>query len=554
MAAAVLGLVALVALAESVLYLFVGVMSPPGIGLDGATEDGLYRVDTPPVVSVEGWDSRIIELDLRQVQQSQPMSEGWPSVQVVPRVVGHESFPPKLVAQVALPDGSSPLRPDSTYQLRVKAAVLQVGFPLPKQTIITEDFTFSTVPSPRPILGDGRIDLRYGEDVVVRWNAGLTSFEYALDPPAPSEGRIDPTDHRTVRISLRGYEPGRLYRLTFTRALAENGAWMEQPADTVFRTPVTPMVLQPEEPLVALPGEALPVHFNIPMETFTTRVSPDTAVTSWLDEKDRSLGYVLLQHPEQGRRYELVITEGVAANGAPLNQPFVLEAHTPAPLEITAHSPEDGEDELATRTKIWVAFDRPVSDREAAERAFSLRPAVNGRFQWEDDQTMLFVPEEAFPARSPVIVRVVGGLDGPRGQDGSYVESDLVFSFTTGPDKRLDVDLSRQTLALIEDGQVINVLPVATGVRGAETPTGEFQVQYKMRTARFRGVNPDGSRYDIPNVPWVLAFLGDYTIHGAPWRSVFGRPGSNGCVSLTEANARIVYEWAPVGTPITIHY
>lgn len=554
MAAAVLGLAALVALAESVLYLFVGVLSPLTVGLDGPTEDGLYRVDIPPVVSVTGWGSRIIELDLRQVHQSQPTSDPSSFGQVAPRVVDHESFPPKLTAQVTLPDGSSPLQPDSTYHLRVKAAALQVGFPLPKQTIITEEFVFSTVPSPRPIPEDRRSELRYGEDVVVRWNTGLASFEYILDPPAPSEGRIDPSDPRTVRISLRGYEPGRPYRLTFTRAIGENGAPMEQPAEVVFRTPAAPMVLSPGEPLVALPGEALPIRFNIPMETFTTSVSPDTPVTSWLDDKDRSRGYVLLQHPEQGKRYELVIAEGVAANGTPLGQPFVLEAHTPAPLQITGHSPEDGEDELATRTKVQVVFDRPIADRQAAEHALALTPAVQGRFEWQDDQTMLFIPEEAFPARSPVTVRVAGGPDGPRGEDGSYVESDLVFTFTTGPDKRLDVDLSRQTIALIQDGQVVTVLPVATGVRGAETPTGEFQVQYKMPTARFRGVNPDGSRYDIPNVPWVLAFLGDYTIHGAPWRSVFGRPGSNGCVSLTEANARTVYEWAPVGTPLTIHY
>jgi lipoprotein-anchoring transpeptidase ErfK/SrfK len=73
-----------------------------------------------------------------------------------------------------------------------------------------------------------------------------------------------------------------------------------------------------------------------------------------------------------------------------------------------------------------------------------------------------------------------------------------------------------------------------------------------MPVARFRGVNPDGSRYDIPNVHWVLAFYGDYTIHGAYWRSVFGRPGSNGCVSLTDANAKIVYDFADEGTTVVI--
>ena len=114
------------------------------------------------------------------------------------------------------------------------------------------------------------------------------------------------------------------------------------------------------------------------------------------------------------------------------------------------------------------------------------------------------------------------------------------------------MSLSSQRLALLEDGVAVWSAPVATGVRGAETPPGTYQVQYKMPVARFRGVNPGGSRYDIPDVKWVLAFFEDYTIHGAYWRQAFGRPASNGCISLTDANAKVVYDWAEEGTRIDI--
>ena len=66
-------------------------------------------------------------------------------------------------------------------------------------------------------------------------------------------------------------------------------------------------------------------------------------------------------------------------------------------------------------------------------------------------------------------------------------------------------------------------------------------------------MNPNGSRYDIPDVHWVMAFYGDYTIHGAYWRARFGTPGSAGCVSLTDPNAKIVFNWTPEGTPVIIH-
>ncbi len=86
-----------------------------------------------------------------------------------------------------------------------------------------------------------------------------------------------------------------------------------------------------------------------------------------------------------------------------------------------------------------------------------------------------------------------------------------------------------------------------------DTPLGEFNVQYKMPTARFQGTNVSGVRYDIPDVKWVLAFMGDYTIHGSYWRSGFGAPASNGCVSLSDDDAKAVFDWAPEGTRIKIH-
>ena len=75
-----------------------------------------------------------------------------------------------------------------------------------------------------------------------------------------------------------------------------------------------------------------------------------------------------------------------------------------------------------------------------------------------------------------------------------------------------------------------------------------------MAKTRMRGTNPDGHSYDIPDVPWVMPFMGDYTFHGAPWRQAWGVPLSNGCVSMPTENAKFVYDWTPVGTSVNIHY
>ncbi len=102
-------------------------------------------------------------------------------------------------------------------------------------------------------------------------------------------------------------------------------------------------------------------------------------------------------------------------------------------------------------------------------------------------------------------------------------------------------------------GKAVRTLKVATGVPGADTPLGDFNVQYKMPKARFQGTNVTGVQYDIPDVNWVLAFMDDYTIHGSYWRNGFGAPASNGCVSLSDDDAKIVFDWAPEGTRIKIH-
>ena len=59
--------------------------------------------------------------------------------------------------------------------------------------------------------------------------------------------------------------------------------------------------------------------------------------------------------------------------------------------------------------------------------------------------------------------------------------------------------------------------------------------------------------YDLPGVPWNLYFTsGGAVIHGAYWHTSFGTPYSHGCVNLLPADARKIYDWADVGTTVTV--
>jgi lipoprotein-anchoring transpeptidase ErfK/SrfK len=63
-----------------------------------------------------------------------------------------------------------------------------------------------------------------------------------------------------------------------------------------------------------------------------------------------------------------------------------------------------------------------------------------------------------------------------------------------------------------------------------------------------------GPGYDLPGVPWVMYFYSGYAIHGAYWHNNFGAPMSHGCVNMTPGEAQILYNWAPIGTEVYVHY
>jgi len=126
-------------------------------------------------------------------------------------------------------------------------------------------------------------------------------------------------------------------------------------------------------------------------------------------------------------------------------------------------------------------------------------------------------------------------------------------------DKKILVLLSRQTIYLIEENEVVGVFPTLTAARGMETPPGRYAVLAKYRSVTMEGQIGTPLEYRVENVPWVLFFIDrTYAIHGNYWKPLnyFGKEpsatGSHGCIGLTPEDAKVVYDWAEVGTEIII--
>jgi LysM repeat protein len=115
--------------------------------------------------------------------------------------------------------------------------------------------------------------------------------------------------------------------------------------------------------------------------------------------------------------------------------------------------------------------------------------------------------------------------------------------------KWIEVNLSEQSLTAWHGDVAVMHTSISSGRSNTPTVTGRFTIGNKYKAQRMSGPG-----YDLPNVPWVMYFYSAYAIHGAYWHNNFGTPMSHGCVNMRSDEAQMLYEWAPAGTEVYVHY
>ncbi len=121
--------------------------------------------------------------------------------------------------------------------------------------------------------------------------------------------------------------------------------------------------------------------------------------------------------------------------------------------------------------------------------------------------------------------------------------------------RHIDVDLTAQHLTAYEGDTPVFNAPVATGKDGFNTPTGTFAIYSKYPVETMTG-SAGGETWYVPNIPWVQYIVGGVAFHGTYWHDRWGTGFrlSHGCVNLNIDDAQWLYEWADIGTQVTIHY
>ena len=103
--------------------------------------------------------------------------------------------------------------------------------------------------------------------------------------------------------------------------------------------------------------------------------------------------------------------------------------------------------------------------------------------------------------------------------------------------RHVEVDISRQVMALVSDGEATDVFHVSTGAGG--TPTGQWSFYDK------------GPGYNAKGMYYSVYYDGNYATHG--YSSVPTYPASHGCTRNSIAYAVYVYNWIELGDTIYVY-
>jgi hypothetical protein len=117
----------------------------------------------------------------------------------------------------------------------------------------------------------------------------------------------------------------------------------------------------------------------------------------------------------------------------------------------------------------------------------------------------------------------------------------------------IHVHLATQTLVAYDGERPVYATLVSSGKEGFETPVGLYRIHAKHVSATMDGLAGEEDEYSIEDVPWTLYFQGSFALHAAFWHDKFGNTRSHGCVNLSPADARWLFEWSTPTLPAGFH-
>lgn len=116
------------------------------------------------------------------------------------------------------------------------------------------------------------------------------------------------------------------------------------------------------------------------------------------------------------------------------------------------------------------------------------------------------------------------------------------------------ISIPDRQLALIEDGEVVKVYPVAVGKDSTPSPEGEFTIITRTEDPTYYHegkVIPPGKSNPL-GTRWMGLSLKGYGIHGTNAPKSIGKAASHGCIRMAKKDLEELFTLVKVGDAVTI--
>ena len=126
--------------------------------------------------------------------------------------------------------------------------------------------------------------------------------------------------------------------------------------------------------------------------------------------------------------------------------------------------------------------------------------------------------------------------------------------FAEGGARRLVISIPDRKIALLEDGRVVKVYPIAVGKNSTPSPNGNFHIATRVikptwfQPGKVVGpgpANPLGTR-------WMGLGYKGYGIHGTNRPRSIGHAASHGCIRMRNQDVEELFELVEVGDQVEL--
>ncbi|MEJ7839066.1 MAG: L,D-transpeptidase [Thermomicrobiales bacterium] len=214
----------------------------------------------------------------------------------------------------------------------------------------------------------------------------------------------------------------------------------------------------------------------------------------------------------------------------------------------------------------------PISQPHSA-RGVTTQYFENGQLLSSNDVVWMAPLTREAPEQFGIDTTPVSQGTMPTYSEDMFVESANPYGVDTSDlfgRRSIVISIDDQTLRAYQGEQLVLETLVSTGLTPNDTEVGNFHVRIKRPSQTMSGFTSNTgevvatgseataetsglSTYEVEDVPHVMYF--NYqaeALHGAYWHDNFGNQMSHGCVNLQLDIATFLYEWAPLGTSVTV--